>query len=707
MVDMIFGGKLTSVLVCQKCKHVSQTFEDFNDISLSIKAEDYKEKKRTKLKNLAKKITSLKPSSSPVASTHAHRPSSVPPLDHTLSPSLVDPRRRSEDVLSPFHNQNANDAEADVPAESVPPSGTVSPDPRHVEFLDPQKELRKSDGWSKLGRRLSIGMSKKDRSRSRDRSSREFTRESSLQSVDETRSAPNGQTSRNVSVSSQATTHSTNSSLHNITIEQPTPSLPAPLMSPTSAHLTGEQNKATLPLFSGINRSRSPRRPKPSRGETEYLRRIMADVTVPSQHSLGFLRSPEHSHSDIGQPSTWLKQPAGKLQSVEACLRMFASVEILEGDNMVGCRRCWKIANGVYKPRVREEDGYQVEEAVEDDDDSEPNDRDRTFRGFSLAAPIPSHGFAVSTPDVSRDGNSTDDESLATTLPTSVSDTALNQAGKGLDDDEDALTPLPSRINGISIPRISTTGPDILNEGEEPITARPHPHTAVGQAVLTALSLPTPAPSNHASRELLPVSQTSSRRSSVTSDFDSDDSSDEETDSDAMQSDCEPSRRPMSMPVFQRNGPGTGIAQQPLPTPPSMKAGDSADKHTAIPQRKKKTRPKPVIMRPAYKRYLIGVPPPVLVIHLKRFQQISAKMLSFSNGFKKLDDFVSYPEYLDLTPFLAPKKEEFKKSGKWGMSHKKKGKEEEEKCMYRLYAVVVHIGNMVCTTSSCLAVPFF
>ncbi|EGO03453.1 hypothetical protein SERLA73DRAFT_129766, partial [Serpula lacrymans var. lacrymans S7.3] len=56
-VDMLFGGKLASVLVCQACKHVSHTYEDFNDLSLSIKAEDYaRGRKRDKLKEFAKKI---------------------------------------------------------------------------------------------------------------------------------------------------------------------------------------------------------------------------------------------------------------------------------------------------------------------------------------------------------------------------------------------------------------------------------------------------------------------------------------------------------------------------------------------------------------------------------------------------------------------------------------------------------------------------
>jgi ubiquitin carboxyl-terminal hydrolase 16/45 len=66
--------------------------------------------------------------------------------------------------------------------------------------------------------------------------------------------------------------------------------------------------------------------------------------------------------------------------------------------------------------------------------------------------------------------------------------------------------------------------------------------------------------------------------------------------------------------------------------------------------------------------------------------------MSFSHGFKKLDDYISFPEYLDLLPFLAPRKEDYG-LGKKGKEKERKSK--EDRCMYRLYAVVVHIGNMV------------
>ena len=43
-------------------------------------------------------------------------------------------------------------------------------------------------------------------------------------------------------------------------------------------------------------------------------------------------------------------------------------LEVLDGENMVGCRRCWKIANGVYKQPKTGEEPQEGEDA--DDTDS-------------------------------------------------------------------------------------------------------------------------------------------------------------------------------------------------------------------------------------------------------------------------------------------------------------------------------------------------
>ncbi|KAG8906741.1 hypothetical protein FRB99_006232 [Tulasnella sp. 403] len=111
----------------------------------------------------------------------------------------------------------------------------------------------------------------------------------------------------------------------------------------------------------------------------------------------------------------------------------------------------------------------------------------------------------------------------------------------------------------------------------------------------------------------------------------------------------------------------------------------------------------------AFKRYLIATPPPVLVMHLKRFQQITKSHLAIFGNLKKVDDFVSFPEWLDLSNFIAPNKDDFKisqprESGqhhrgwwKFGASDDHLGTSNVNKSevLYRLYSVVVHIGSML------------
>jgi ubiquitin carboxyl-terminal hydrolase 16/45 len=80
------------------------------------------------------------------------------------------------------------------------------------------------------------------------------------------------------------------------------------------------------------------------------------------------------------------------------------------------------------------------------------------------------------------------------------------------------------------------------------------------------------------------------------------------------------------------------------------------------PQRRKSQH---FVLQRAFKRYMIARAPPVLVFHFKRFQQSSKQAASnmYSGSFaalKKIDDFVSFPERIDLSPFLAPNRQDYK-----------------------------------------------
>ncbi|KAG6833038.1 hypothetical protein H0H87_012049 [Tephrocybe sp. NHM501043] len=700
--DMIFGGQFASILVCRECKNVSQTYEDFSDISLSIKAEDYHSRKRDRLKNLAKRLTSF-PATALGVNNEVPRPSSVPPnspregegqlAGHEEPPSVPDPRRRSFDIVPDVVEPDSDASPSASREESVVTHESSSDSTngnkgKHIEILSsanlkPEKK-DKSDGWAKLGRRISMSMGMgKPKSR--------------LQEI------PFKERSGSLEVPRMESSDSGGSARSDVAEVVPLVASPTPIVANAHDTLLNPRAQSSRPMTSPAShnphlhkertfqsaRSRSPKPPKPTSGELNYLREILADVTPASSGSpFTFLKPPHQGQSNrsVSAPGTpqnlWLS--LNHFSGIEECLRMFTSVEIMDGENMVGCRRCWKIANGEFKKPSPEKEG-----SGEEDSDGEEvrvevvpppvakisNRVSKIPTDLSPLRPaalthIPT---SMSTPTVSlyTHTNSSD--------PRSVSSLPTTAASSIHESDFDAMatvklilpdsTSRPTTPGGLPIPFISTTAPDS--------STRPLPPFSMERSNPLPLEKSTPivqplprlvhalnhnSPTN-LSTHTLPIPGHSRRP-----DADGEESSDGESDASAT------SMR-------------------------SMESSTSASA-TNAPARKKS---KPVIMRPAYKRYLIGTPPPVLVIHLKRFQQINkTSILSFSHGFKKLDDYVTFPEFLDLAPYLAPRKEDFG-LGKKSKTHRgmglhlgiQKRHTKGEKCMYRLYAVVVHIGNML------------
>ncbi|BEJ14298.1 hypothetical protein CspHIS471_0400650 [Cutaneotrichosporon sp. HIS471] len=117
---------------------------------------------------------------------------------------------------------------------------------------------------------------------------------------------------------------------------------------------------------------------------------------------------------------------------------------------------------------------------------------------------------------------------------------------------------------------------------------------------------------------------------------------------------------------------------------------------------RKQSRSKHFILRRAFKRYLIAKAPEVLVFHIKRFKQTTSAVYSAFTSLKKLDDFVSFPEMLDIAPFMAPNRNDFKAvPTPDGPRAPYQDWPSPEQCPnrtpmpYRLYAVVVHLGTML------------
>ena len=683
---MLFGGKLTSFLVCETCKHISHTYEDFNDLSLGIKPEDFaKERKTNKFKSFAKKFAARYENDPPPLI----RASSVPPdlarkgVDDPPEPvpGPTDPRVRSQENL-----YEKVDSDADVaprPDPLSPPEVTVSNGP-HIEFVEPDKDKKPDvDRWVKLSKRFSRGVQgmKRERSRSRGRSSR-----------------PDDDYIKVVLVTSEASDKPPT----DVTLPSTREATPNPSGPPSSA--ASPLLKPIKPLISEIIHSHGngrSRKQKLTAAKSAYLRHILADVT-PANTSNPFsaLLSGVSNVSPSTQNGYTLWNKLSPIPSIEELLRMFTSVEMLEGENMVGCRNCWKIAN---RPKEDRGDSSDTSESDKDVPELSPGSPGSSSPSFSpLPPPIASFPTTRSFP-----GPPPASPKSVSPASTSAISLVQNDSSFSLENKGPSVISLPTTVGShtVAIPSKhpplrwdrpepdGSNSPDLSPDVGQPVTFAgftiPSISTTGPETQMTAAaaspSIPPTSIYNLATGSLNPprlLRRRTPRRQPVETDS-SDDSFD---DTDASFSDASSAGSPSVSPF---------ASQEDLLKNPSIDAILSSPKPTSQlpePEQPKIPRSKQVVMRRFYKRYLVADPPLILVVHLKRFQQTSrTPFMSFSMGFKKLDDYVTFPEYLDIAPFLAPNK------GDFGLPSKKLRQisRAKGKCMYRLYAVVVHIGNTV------------
>ncbi|KAI0711474.1 hypothetical protein C8Q76DRAFT_677839 [Earliella scabrosa] len=802
-VDMLFGGQLASILVCEKCKKISVTHEDFNDLSLSIKPEDYvKGRKRDRIKKIARKLR-IRP---PAAGT-AHdsttgsgsgsrgrgvwRASSMPAspvrrsseaaAEEEEPPTSVDPRRRSFD--HPGEEDEARDVVREMAGSSSGPSGiqsaiaeteeetcaegadgaegpeaeggqkadewtNVEAEPNGVTVDEKGREKSgkdKSDAWGKLARRISVSMklSNKDKDKDKDKDSRPSSRTGQRgrksetkdpKRVSEPRSPRTGSLAPGASVHDPPSDNGETSDAGKTRASSPVPAsprLPASFVQrPSSSRRSSANPFKQRSHPDGV--AKSPVAPRMSEEETAYLRRVLADVHPVTGNPLSILQQAftgaVGGAGAIGQTALvtqtlWAK--LGHLPGVEECLRMFTAVEILDGENMVGCHRCWKIANGTYQPHLRGNGGIVPEddsdsESEEDSDDSSGNSDQGAAKppADSTGSPVPpktppglgeGDDGTVSSPDLSSGRVSPASTSLVSTVVTQASSTPDDSTSISsapttvtIPPSPPAIPPThgrkesvlsPSTFGGLPIPQISTTEPDSPEAltTAPPISRDPLHRTWSSTRAVIGLSL--------SDDSLLTPKGRRRGRSKGKKDGTEDSSTSSEDEYDDSASDTSAPTSVCSdgsaSPSVSPRSSVEKLSDTQLPSP--LASPKLNGKPTHLVQEKKVPRSKQVVLRRMYKRYLISTPPPILVIHLKRFQQTSkTHAVSLSGGFKKLDEFVAFPEYLDLAPFLAPKREDFThEKVEKEKEREKKGKHTQERCMYRLYAVVVHIGNML------------
>ncbi|KAI0824848.1 hypothetical protein BC628DRAFT_1321380 [Trametes gibbosa] len=801
-VDMLFGGQLASILVCDRCKKVSITYEAFNDLSLSIKPEDYaKNRKRDRFKRIARKLRIRPPErergdrvtqrASSVPSSPVRRSSEVAARDEP--PTHEDPRRRSfdhagaeadeaRDVVKEMAGasiplgsaiiENDEEAEEITHAEAVEAEAEGTANESGIGIEEKQKQ-KKDDPWGKIARRISVSM-KLGGTRDKDRESRPSSRQGERGRKPETQDALRAirsaepRSSRTGSLAPDGSAHDvgpdpgemsdpghTRAPSPRPQSPRPTsPSIPSPLIQERSRPSSSRRSSAN-PFSRHHHRRKEAEKTSMSAYTSDedmaYIRRVLADVHPITGNPLSILHdafsgSANGSSTNLAGSTTLATQALwaklGHLPGIEECLRMFTTVEILDGENMVGCHRCWKIANGLYTPPPREHGSVPaclVDDSDESGGESSAESSDERTRSSSASADDKYHGTTMkasmsgshpvvsaphrtgdsapqSSPELSsgqvspastsvvsapaaHSSSTTSVSSAPTTVDTSVSSTeplAHTHSRK------DSVVP-PETYGGLPIPKISTTEPETPGSAPAGQTFNIDRGPAGGTLSRT-WSTPGVVGVSQSNDSLLTPRVRRRKRpkgSRNNGTEESGDSSDDEFDD---------SESDTSAPTSTRSDGSVSPSMSPSASPNSSveKLGDVSPLASLRPhhhgrrghggaQLAKVPRAKQVVLRKMYKRYLISTPPPILVIHLKRFQQ-AAKMhhISLSGGFKKLDDFVAFPERLDLAPFLAPRRQDFAHNPEKTEKEKEKEKSKQrERCMYRLYAVVVHIGNML------------
>lgn len=491
---------------------------------------------------------------------------------------------------------------------------------------------------------------------------------------------------------------------------------------------------------------RRPKIPKPTSEQVAYIKKVLVDIPGPVSANappagLRVARPPgsrpSSSGTDAGATSDSVSSTASALTQLNIgsataaptvswqdtdlfeCFRQFTSVEVLEGENSFACQNCWKWLNPELEAKRKADKARRRAERIE---------RRRVRRAIRRGE----DPHAAAAPD----GNDlTSDDERDPAADRTARNTPSHSPRLG-----STFTPLstvppiePLGASAVVAPTLVAEPAPLTNGSDEahaPANGTPMRHLSVSSVATSASQAPTVS-TDYEGGVSSEVFET------TTDEGEGDDGFDEADDSEpspGLDDGASLSGSLSALPASRSNDPKQGkpidrtISEavseslqaqiKPLPPPsqgPVKVAGKATNGH-AVPS-KPPPRKQRHILRRAHKRYLISPAdlPPVLVVHLKRFMQTSKSSL-FGSAFvnlKKRDDPVSFPKEMDLTPFLAPSgkpprlnpnafgstassmiDEDARMRASAHSGHKVELEKEVHNARYRLYAAVVHFGDL-------------
>ncbi|TKY85268.1 hypothetical protein EX895_006348 [Sporisorium graminicola] len=664
-LDLLFCGKLASMVVCEGCKKVSHTYEDFYDISLSLRddANNPKSRKRDRLRSMAdrwRKATQGRTIMDRKAAAAATAAAALA----SNSPTPVGTPRYSETEASDA------DSTALKRKKSV---GLLSPDEGvggHFQLRT--RGLRRGGGrHEKLGATSGSEMEPDfpdmaSLSLAPSAASRPYVDSAPASAGEDNGDARTGtRVARMLGSAAGAADVSSRETSPNPSIggRIAAPPFAAGMRPPMRTAKSSSHQSAYIARIMADDPASShadPAAPRKAGAPSPLFDAVAAAAAAQGKPLHGFFRSVgagargrdpaaelEPNPKSHGAKRRHKMREEQSATGLVASLRQFTSVEVLDGDNSFACKNCWRLAN---PPNAQERDQIR---------------RRRRRKGVAVAEVDDEEGSEPS----SSDGESDREQPKATQKQTSVvaagDETLIAQPmSKGVSTSTSQSTLASSSVDSImtgssashpsqqrsDIPTISMTSVDA--SADEPKSQQSH-NGVVARDYAGSASPSTP--SSNGSNGML-MQQKRGSESSLSSVEGAGRERDRLAPSNGYDTGTETDMSGFSTGLDESNastGEGTDTEAE----------GEGAKKIPGV-ERSGPKRSAQSLPRRALKRYLIASAPPVLIFHLKRFQATGRGFVSGLAGFKKIDDQVTFPEYLDITPWLAPPREDYDRRGR-------------------------------------------
>lgn len=383
------------------------------------------------------------------------------------------------------------------------------------------------------------------------------------------------------------------------------------------------------------------RQATPTPAQAAYIARILAPPQAAEQQDpIAKLRAAQNGSGPVNS------EPPKVETGLERCLREFTTVEILEGSNAFACHKCWRIKHGRYD--------HHEATVKEEDENIVPGDSTPSL-STSAGPPLKHPEGSTKNSSHSEEMANSVEQALLLSSPRLPPPSISIRPGSASD------SPTPHNGRSDRVGRNPSLG-SVSGAGDPDTRA----HSPLKRQIEDDDTLVDLMASTHVDQSFA-YQDSNSGSIILPSEADTGEDADARDRSESESDDLSDSE--------------------------SESEGESGK-----PKRKKS---KHFVMGRAYKRYLISKSPEVLVFHLKRFKQLSSAFNTFAS-LKKMEDIVSFPERLDIAPYLAPNRKDYKVSQTPNGPHAPymdwpnpmQGPETVESVMYRLYAVVVHVGDM-------------